>query len=431
MTMSLRAGFAEIDITPPVGTRIAGWIKEIISTEILDPLHARVAILECDGETIAFVQLDTLSVRWTITNRIRDAVKERYGYPGERIMVSATHNHAGPAISGAGLVQRDDAFAGKIIEAVVDSFGKALERMQDAEIGMGSVFEFNVARNRRVVMRDGTVRTHGRFDTPDALYVEGPIDPEVAVIAVRNKDKQLLGCLVNFACHATHHGSDGKLSAGFPGALANEMKERGCPCTLFLNGAAGNMHFSNPMAPRRKTHSEQRLGGRLAKDVGKVLRGMKFRNSVNLSSSSRTIQLPYRAVSEAEIAGSIRGAQRFISSELYDKAMPRLLDRIKERGLQPAEIQVNSVDDWSLVSIPAEMFVELGLKVKVGAHPRHALVVGYANGMIGYIPHKEAFERGGYETTFSRGSRMAREAGDMLVECAIDLIRKDSGVLKG
>jgi len=123
------------------------------------------------------------------------------------------------------------------------------------------------------------------------------------------------------------------------------------------------------------------------------------------------------------IAGAIRGAQRFISSELYDKAIPGVLERIEKRVTQPAEIQVNSIDDWCLVSIPAEMFVELGLKIKLGAHPRHALVVAYANGMVGYIPHKEAFERGGYETTFTRGSRMAHEAGDMLVECAVKLVR--------
>jgi hypothetical protein len=50
------------------------------------------------------------------------------------------------------------------------------------------------------------------------------------------------------------------------------------------------------------------------------------------------------------------------------------------------------------------------------------LVVECANGQLGYIPTKQAFERGGYETTFSPWSRVAPEAGDLLVEAAGELI---------
>ena len=42
--------------------------------------------------------------------------------------------------------------------------------------------------------------------------------------------------------------------------------------------------------------------------------------------------------------------------------------------------------------------------------------------MVGYVPHREAFLRGGYEATFSIGSRLAPEAGDILADCAIRLI---------
>jgi hypothetical protein len=43
--------------------------------------------------------------------------------------------------------------------------------------------------------------------------------------------------------------------------------------------------------------------------------------------------------------------------------------------------------------------------------------------MVGYVPHKDAFRRGGYETTFSSGSKLAPEAGDMLADAAVALIR--------
>ncbi len=66
----------------------------------------------------------------------------------------------------------------------------------------------------------------------------------------------------------------------------------------------------------------------------------------------------------------------------------------------------------------------LGLRIKERTSPKRAHVVGYANGMVGYLPTKEAFARGGYETTFAKASRLAPEAGNILVDAAIDLVRR-------
>jgi hypothetical protein len=53
-------------------------------------------------------------------------------------------------------------------------------------------------------------------------------------------------------------------------------------------------------------------------------------------------------------------------------------------------------------------------------------VVSHANGMVGYVPTKAAFLRGGYETTFTDSSRLAPEAGDLLADAAIALIKQVS-----
>lgn len=420
--MSLRAGFAETDITPPLGTNKIGWLKEIAAEAVLDPLLARAAVFECAGPRIAFIQLDTLSIRWTQTAAIRRRLQERYGFPGSGIMVAATHNHAGPAVATTGDVPRDDAYVETLVTKVVDMFGRALDRLQTAEIGVASAFEWEVAHNRRVVMRDGTAATHGRFPDPNALFIEGPIDPEVAVLAARGESGEILGALVNFACHPTHHGAGPAISAGFPGVLAREMKSRGCPVTLFLNGAAGNISTSDPSRNGADMEMED-AGLRLADDVSRALGNMTFRPAVRLDARTGRVELPFRRVTEDELRGTTRGAQRFVDPAIYERNMPRVVKRIRERGVQPAEVQALFVDEYAFVAIPAEYFVQLGLRIKEESHPRRALVVSCANGMVGYVPHREAFLRGGYETTFANSSRLAPEAGDMLADCAIEMIR--------
>ena len=203
--------------------------------------------------------------------------------------------------------------------------------------------------------------------------------------------------------------------------MAREMKRQGCPVTLFLNGASGNVHTNHPLTGEDASMDE--AGEALARDALEVLGNMEYREHRPLGAVSETVSLPYRELSEDEIAGTVKGAQRFVDPSAYDGEMPGLVERIRERKTQPAEVQVLFLGDLAVAGIPAEYFVEHGLRIKEEAYPAHAIVVGQANGMVGYVPTRGAFERGGYETTFRMGSRLAPEAGDILADTAIRLIR--------
>jgi len=416
----LKAGFAEIDISPAPGTRKIGWNNKNYGTSVLDPLCARAAVFDCGGGRAAFIGLDLLFVHRDQVAEIRRRIREKYGVPGEAVMIGATHNHAGPAIE-TDLYPKDEAYVQMMIEKSVEAFGKAWEARTEAEIGFGSVNEWHVGYNRRVVYRDGTTKCHGRFKDPDALMFEGPVDPEVAVVAARTKDGTLLGTIVNFACHPCHHGGDAIFSAGYPGQLAKAMKEKKCPVTLFLQGAGGNIHHADPSGLNKEKSMEE-AGQTLAADVEKALAAMKYRGTSKISSRSRTLDLPYRTVSEDEVRGRIRGIQRFGEQGFYDKTQDLVLEEIKREGTAKAEVQAILIDEFVHVSVPAEYFVQHGLRIKEQTHPLRTRVVGYANGMVGYVPHKEAFARGGYETTFGYRSKLAPEAGDLLADAAIALV---------
>lgn len=430
--MTVQAGFAEVDITPPLGTHKIGWLKDLVSTEIRDPLFARVAVFTTGQERVAFVQLDTLFVAWPEVAAIRQRVTQQYGFPGQHVMVTATHNHAGPAVTHAGDVPKDVAYADWLVSKVVEAFGRALAGLDEAEMGWGRCFEWNVAHNRRVVMRDGTVRTHGTFADLDALCLEGPVDPELAVIAVRSTRGELRGLIVNFACHPTHYGGDTILSAGFPGTLAQEIKlcangsaPGNGPVTLFLNGACGNLHTTDPRTGANP--SQEQVGQALTRDVAGVLHGIQYERDIRLGAASRVVELPYRVVTEDEVKGQSRGAQRFIDPAIYERAIPALVRTIQERKTHRAEIQVLALGATAIVSVPGEYFCELGLWIKEHAYPVRALVATNANGRVGYIPTREAFLRGGYETTFGPTSMLAPEAGELIAATAVELIKSLEG----
>ena len=416
----LKAGFAEVDISPALPTRKIGSNNKLTGTTLLDPLYAKAAVLECGGGRAAFIGLDLLFVHRDQVAEIRRRIQEKFGFPGEAVMVGATHNHAGPAIE-TDLYPKDEAYIQLMIERSVAAFGQAWESRKEAELGYASANEWRVAYNRRVTYRDGTSRCHGNFKDANALAFEGPVDPEVAVLAARAKDGALLGTIVNFACHPCHHGGDATFTAGYPGQLAKAMKEKGCPVTLFLQGAGGNMHHQDPSGLNKEKNMEE-AGQALAADVEKALSGMKYRGTVAISSRSKTLDLPYRKPSEDEVKGKVKGAQRFGEPGFYDKTQDQVLEEIQREGTAKAEVQAILISDLVYVAIPAEYFVQHGLRIKMETYPWRTRVVGYANGMLGYVPHKEAFPRGGYETTFGYRSKLAPEAGDLLADAAVQLI---------
>lgn len=422
----MRAGCAEIDITPPVGTHKIGWLKVVVSESVLDPLYARAAVFDDGKSRAGIIQLDTLSIRWTQVDDIRNRIQSASGFPGANIMVSATHNHAGPAVSATGLVKRDDEYLETLTKKCVDGFLEAEKNLQPVSIGFGSAFNFEVGKNRRIVMRDGTAKTHGNFLDPDALHFEGPVDPEVAVIAAYDGSGAPLFCVVNYACHPTHYGGGPELSGGYPGVLARAMKAHGWPVTLFLNGASGNIHTTNPIDGSEM--SAEDAGESLTGSVCAAVESIEAADGWTVGSESETLSLSYRTFDDREMRGEIRGAQRFIDPAIYDASMPRLIERIRAREVQPAEIQVLSFshpngEAVAVCGIPAEYFVEYGLRIKreapVGCR---ALVTAHTNGMVGYVPTQQAFERGGYETTLNTSSRMAPETGDIMADSALKLI---------
>ncbi len=76
---------------------------------------------------------------------------------------------------------------------------------------------------------------------------------------------------------------------------------------------------------------------------------------------------------------------------------------------QPLETEVMALrlGEVSLVGLPGENFCETGLEIKRRRGGRHTLVAGLANDAIGYVPTRDSYAQGGYETTV--GSTLVRE----------------------
>jgi hypothetical protein len=80
------------------------------------------------------------------------------------------------------------------------------------------------------------------------------------------------------------------------------------------------------------------------------------------------------------------------------------------------------------VSLPGEIFVELGLALKKASPFRYTLIAELANGSVGYIPDRPAYAQGNYEVV---SARCAVGSGELLVETALRLLKELSAAPAG
>lgn len=422
--MQVQAGFAEVDITPiafPVRT-YWGTVETVV-----DPLFAQASVFDDGAHIVAFLALDIVIIERQYVEAIRERVSRVCPIAPSAIMVTATHNHACPAVVDRPWSAKEPAYLELLVERSAEAVVEAYEGRVPVQVGTGSGFEGRVSFNRRYILKNGSVISQPSFAVMDSevLYGEGTIDPEVGVLAVRDGEGQILGLLVNFACHATH--LMGQLSAGFPGVLRDELKATygDCVC-LFLNGACGNVIHRNFADPDQQDTKEH-IGAILAADVRRVVDGLSYQTEATVAAHVTSLDLAYR-----EIAGleenldnleAYNVFQSLLARDWYRWSLTKLKALHAERDHEVAEVQVLRVGATCFGAVPAEYFAQFTLRIKEESPVPHTFVVTLANGWLGYIPHRQAFERiGGHESTWCISSKMAPEAGDQIADAMLGLI---------
>jgi hypothetical protein len=250
---------------------------------------------------------------------------------------------------------------------------------------------------------------------------------------------KLKGIFLNYTCHpAILAGDNFLISPDYPGFIYKKLKEsfgEGI-LTFFTNGAEGNINHLNPFDPlqERGFKEAERIGNILAQRVTSFLPELTVEDDCKVDFSVKKLEISRRKMSEGrvtwakEVLRKWDGKPRNLVDGLPDEFYAQETMILKELEDEPVktEVQVLRIGETALVGLPGEVFVEYGLKIKRESPFPKTFVIGLANDWIGYVPTARAFEEGGYEPTPARSSQLAEEAGEVLVEQALNLLNENS-----
>ena len=439
---TLTAGVARIDITPPIGFRMQGIMRRVEpSTGIHMPLAATALVLADDNHKIAVIDCDLVGLDMPLAAEIRQNVADRLGTESSHVTVACTHTHNGPATVRTSLggphdlaprpgeIESLDAYIAELVDKLAGVAAAADAARRPARAGAGRG-EAAVNINREQMMDDGRVFVGRNRD--------GITDHGVDVLRVDDLDGRPIAVVCCFAAHPVVMGMDSfLLGPDYPGVVRRIVEQTVGGTCLFLTGAAGNQATIEFL--QHDWDEVERVGGVVGLEAAKTATSIETRphrvvmetggsmanlalyskqfedgpthRLLNVASRSVTVPLqplPTFAEAEAQVVEAereladargrgitFRETVPFMMMERWTKGV---LEKVKN-GVKQDKLVFDIVgyrlDDFVLVALPGEPFVEIALGVKDRSKAVHTMVAGYGNGNVGYLPSAETVAQGG------------------------------------
>ncbi len=388
------AGFGKMDVTPfaPVhlGSYNNGMQRLSNRQKPNDPFHAiTLALTDGEGDTLLFIVTDLSWGHINWTKKIRTLVQERYGIPGEHVLLGGTHNHTGPDWYSEALdTLANRAYFDHWLAGVMSSVYMALQDRKPARIQIGTTETQGLSFVRRYLCADGSLIGVGNPQAQefDIVGHESQADEQVQMVRfLREEGKDILLC--QWQSHGDHLGGIKTCTTNWIGPMRRKIEaELGCSC-IYMQGCAGNLVTSSRIKSEYKKKTEDEVGEQVAAAIV---------NAYRKENTFRTVN-----------GGKVKTVQQTFTGFDY------------EGDDWEGELNAVAFGDVSLLTFPVEMFDTSGRQIKAQTPFEMTILMDYACGIHGYCPDREAYARGGYETRSRGGSGCAEK----IVETQLDALR--------
>jgi neutral ceramidase len=401
-----KAGLAAVKITPGEPLMLAGYASRTQpAREVLDDIHAKaIALEDAAGNRAILITADLIGFRADFTEPVCERITAATGVPRERILLNASHTHAGPAVmlSLRSHYTIAEAEAVKLIkytkrlqDQCVDLATEAIHRLQPAQLSWG-VGTVDFPMNRREFTERGIIL---------GVNPRGPVDRSVPVLRIASPEGNVIGIIFGAACHNTTFGArDNQVSGDFAGAAqAFVEREFSGAQAMFMQGFAGD---ANPY-PNSLNDPAKRPAGEIARQHGTSL-GREVTRM--LGTALKPVNGPLRAALEKVALPLLKPPARTELEQTSAKAgstqkwvAEQMLVRLKNGETLPtaysAPVTVWQFGaDLTIVGLPGEVVVDYVHLLEEAIGPLKLWLSAYCNDTYGYFPSARVLREGGYET---------------------------------
>ncbi len=413
-TGRLKAGVAEIEITGKMGLELAAELNPRVSKGARTPLMAKALVVSNGEETLALVTLDLLGIQPRAADQLVQAISQRCDLRPEGIMLICSHTRGAPYTTPVvGWPGVHGEYLAEMVSKVPGVVSQAQAALQDASLGVGHATLPHLVFNHRLMTRNMKAISAWMGIPPnEVLSPEGPTDPQFSVLVLRDGRGFPLCFLWNFAAD-NRFSHDDQVSADLPYFVQRELDERlerHVP-SLYLAGCGGNVSF---------TYGLEQTVDAVASAVMAVQLETPCDPTVKLGCAVEKMVLPIRDYSRFWSKADVE-----LKAPQAVEAYARELELLQKEGAHavPAAVQVFRLGRFALVGLPGMPFVEFALGIRAQSPAQTTLVAGNANGYLGYVITRQAFEDEGFEAWPARSAQVGPGGGEFMAEQAVNLLK--------
>ncbi len=389
----MRFGVARDLVTPALRTHMGGYgsLFGRYFTAIHDDLYVKALVLDDGQHKALLMTYDLLMHSFELTERLAAYAQQEHGIPPENVLVSYTHNHAGPAIEGYDPGQASPEYEAFLYERSLACIDRALVNQMDGSASFGTVTgDWNINRRLRV---DGKMVNAPNFD--------GSRDRELNILRVSDSHGNCQALLLNYACHPVTLADTLWISSEYPGRLCQLLETHFYGCTaLFFPGAGATARPLVAAAPPTwKRCSFEEVDGMAAAMATSVETAIHENRLTPFE--PQLIGDTFVVHPETEVQ-----PKEFFTRKLAESGhAPHLRERVRTI-LETYDHTDNTVPvhggilrltgDLCIAWLCGEVCYEVKQEVAKVFEGIRLIFVGYGDG-VAYIPDDRLIEEGGYE----------------------------------
>lgn len=416
----LKAGFSRIDVTPPLGSFLAGYYEVRRAKGILDPIEINTLALTDGENTVVILACDFEAIHTNYADIVRKKVANKCSLPIENVFLHSIHQHTSIGLFDFSSQEirndlvDDTSYMDYLYRKFEDTSIMAIADMSDAEWSYAEKeTDEQVSFIRRYIMTNGKVRTNPHGAEDQIVRPAEKSDNTVRLIKLEREGKKDIA-FVNFQTHPDIIGGE-YFSADWPGFARRFFEKDNDDTYCFLmNGFQGDVNHVNFMGEKKRFYPRSvEIGHIIADTVSSLMKNTKpiegdakisANASVVYSETSRDKEEYYDEC--LELCKKVEAGENWLSLKTpsgigYQQALRIVNIKKKAPIYQKIPVAVINIGKLVIAGLGGEPFTNYATAIR-NAHPDKIVYTAcITNGYQGYFPTKVAFEQGGYEVVTS------------------------------
>ncbi|MBR3942646.1 MAG: neutral/alkaline non-lysosomal ceramidase N-terminal domain-containing protein, partial [Clostridia bacterium] len=395
-----------------IGTCLYGYRPNWHSESIHDNLLSTAYAFQSGETKVMFISTTVCAIRKAVCDEIAEEIEKLTGFEKENVIISATHTHSGPCLSGGEVGWGDinweyarNIFIPQVVKSAID----AAQSMEKVTLGVASG-ESKVAINRRERALNGGVSL--------GQNPWGPVNLNMTVLSFKTEEGKIKGNIIAYGCHGTAAGNmERAITRDWSGIMTDALEEKTGAYTAFFNGTIGD---AGPRLSNGKTVGDisyvEELGAVAAKDVLRIFNTITEYKDETVSIYVGKVVMPLEKREDyawvCQKCAEHEGEQVINIDALevnhYNEVKKSYEENYVEQKSSDIHQKIFRIGNVAFVTSPFEMFSEIGLRIDCAVNDLTVYLMSNVNGGFGYFATQSELCLGGYEIRYFMNSSLQR-----------------------